>query len=125
MIALIRTGIMAVLVACLSFSAFAADPKPFHRDDLADAAIKLEAQIKADAGPVAKPIATLRRDADAAVERRDYRGATAVVGQIIAVAPQEAANWLRLARTILQVRPANDAERAALVERAATAAYVA
>ena len=41
------------------------------------------------------------------------------------VAPADAANWLRLARAVLQVRPADDRERATLLERAATAAYIA
>ena len=40
--------------------------KPFQDGDLADSAIKLEAQIKADAGAPSKPLAQLRRDADAA-----------------------------------------------------------
>jgi len=54
-------------------TAQAAD-KAFKRDDLADAAIKLEAQIKSEAGPVAKSGATLRTDADAAFRRSDFRG---------------------------------------------------
>ena len=72
MLSSLRAGVIAVLVAAFSFSAQAAD-KPFQRDDLADAAIKLEAQIKSDAGPVAKPVATLRHDADAAFQRNDFR----------------------------------------------------
>ena len=58
MIGLVRA---AILCATLSFglisaglpSAQAAD-KPFKRDDLADSAIKLEAQIKSEAGVVSK-----------------------------------------------------------------------
>ena len=49
MFVLVRAGVAAALVILLSFSAIAAD-KAFQRDDLADAAIKLEAQIKTDAG---------------------------------------------------------------------------
>ena len=33
--------------------------------------------------------------------------------------------WLRLARTISQIRPRDDKERAFLLERASTAAYIA
>src|SRR5215207_3849074 len=68
--ALFRAGALAALVTLASSSAIAAD-KPFQRDDLADAAVKLEGQIKRDAGAVAKPVAALRREADAAFDRRD------------------------------------------------------
>jgi alpha-2-macroglobulin len=124
MLALLRAGVIAVLVAVSSLSALAAD-KPFQRDDLADAAIKLEAQIKSDAGPVTKPVTALRRDADAAFQRNDFRAGMQLLGQIVAAAPDDSANWLRLARTILQIHPTDDRERRLLAERATTAAYVA
>jgi alpha-2-macroglobulin len=124
MLAFVRASLTAALVSISSFSAFSAD-KPYHRDDLADAAIRLEAQVKADAGTVAKPLAALRRDADSALARNDQKAGMQALGQIAAVAPADAANWLRLARTILQVRPADDRDRAALRDRAATAAYLA
>jgi hypothetical protein len=41
------------------------------------------------------------------------------------VAPQDSAAWLRLAKAVLQIRPGNDQERTLLLERAATAAYIA
>jgi alpha-2-macroglobulin len=121
---LLRAVLTAALVTALSVFAFAAD-KPYHRDDLADAAVRLEAQIKADAGPVVKPLATLHREADAAFAKSDQRTGMQLLGQIVAVAPGDAANWLRLARTIMQIRPADDRARTALQERAATAAYIA
>src|SRR5271163_34718 len=124
MLALVRASLTAALLILSSISAFSAD-NPYHRDDLAEAAIRLEAQIKADAGTVAKPLAALRRDADAAFARNDQKAGMQVLGQIVAVAPGDTANWLRLSRAILQVRPADDRERATLLERAAAAAYVA
>ncbi|MEW6449655.1 MAG: alpha-2-macroglobulin [Pseudomonadota bacterium] len=129
MIALSRAGVVAALVTLVSFSltsiaAVAAD-KAFKRDDLAQAAIKLEAQIKADAGQIGKPVAQLRREAEAAFQRNDFRGGMVLLSQIAAGAPNEPANWIRLARTITQVRPANDGERVTLLDRAATAAYIA
>jgi alpha-2-macroglobulin len=124
MLAFVRASLTAALVSISSISAFSAD-KPYHRDDLADAAIRLEAEVKADAGTVAKPLAALRRDADAALARNDQKAGMQVLGQIAAVTPADAANWLRLARTILQVRPADDRDRAVLRDRAATAAYIA
>ena len=48
-----------------------------------------------------------------------------LLGQVVSLTPAESANWLRLARAVMQVRVANDPERAVLLERAATAAYIA
>jgi len=64
--AFVRAAFAAALVLLLSAPTIAAD-KVFKRDDLAEAAIKLEAQIKADSGQVTKSIAELRRDVDAAL----------------------------------------------------------
>jgi uncharacterized protein YfaS (alpha-2-macroglobulin family) len=124
MFAIARLVILAALAASLTSLSLAAE-KPFQRDDLADGAIRLESQIKAEAGQVAKPLAALRREADAAFERRDSRAGMQILSQMIAVAPNESGNWLRLARAILQVRPTDERERTALLERASSAAYVA
>ena len=99
--------------------------KAFQRDDLADAAIKLEAQIKAESGQVTASAAALRRDADAAFQRNDFRSGLQILGRITVVAPEDSANWLRIAQTVLQIRPGNVRERTTLLERAATAAYIA
>ncbi len=127
MLTFVRAGIAAALVLLLPALAIqpAAAEKAFQRDDLADAAIKLEAKIKTDAGQVSKPAATLRRDADAAFARNDFRTGLQILGQIVVVAPNDSANWLRLAKSVLQIRPSNDQERLALLDRAATAAYIA
>ena len=53
MIGLVRAVVVCATLAFGLVSAQAAD-KAFKRDDLADAAIKLEAQIKSEAGPVSK-----------------------------------------------------------------------
>ena len=128
MLAFFRGGLLAAATAaCVvlcSVPATAAN-KPFANDDLANSAIELEAQIKSDAGVATKPVAQLRRDADAAFSKNDFRAGMAVLGQIVAAVPNDAKTWLRMARTIQQIRPANDSERATLLERAATAAYIA
>ncbi len=128
MIATVRAGVLAALVTLLPVAAFSAG-KAFQRDDLDDSAIKLEAQLKTDAGAIAKPAATLKREADAALEKRDARGAMRALSLLAVVAPKDAANWVRLSRTILQVRDLTaadkqESERALLIERAATAAYL-
>ncbi len=127
MFSFFRAGTMAAAAACLAvvaFSARAAD-KPFTNDDLANSAVELEAQIKSDAGVATKPVDQLRRDADAAFSKNDFRSGMTILGQIVAAVPADATTWLRLARTIQQIRPADDRERAMLLERASTAAYIA
>jgi len=119
-----RVGVVAALFTFASFLASAAD-KPFQRDDLSDSAIRLEAKIKADAGTVAKPAAALKRDADAAFQRSDGRTGLQLLGQIAAVAPDDVSNWLRLSRAILNIYAPTERERNELLDRAATAAYIA
>ena len=124
MIGLVRAATLCATLAFGLVAAQAAD-KAFRRDDLANSAIKLEAQIKSEAGPVAKSGASLRTDADAAFKRSDFRTGLQILGQIAATTPDDSANWLRLARTIFQISPANSSEQTFLLERASTAAYIA
>ena len=124
MIGLVRAATLCATLAFGLVAAQAAD-KAFRRDDLADSAIKLEAQIKSEAGPVAKSGTGLRTDADAAFRRSDFRTGLQILGQIAATTPDDSANWLRLARTIFQISPANSSEQTFLLERASTAAYIA
>src|SRR5208282_2000808 len=124
MISLIRAGLAAALFALAPLTVNAAD-KPFQNSELADSAIKLEAQIKSDAGAPTKPVAQIRHDADAAFAKNDFRAGMALLGQIVAAAPNDSTTWLRLARTVMQIRPADNNERALLLERASAAAYIA
>ncbi len=126
--AVFRAGFAAAFAAAFltvfSLSARAAD-KAFQNSDLADSAIQLEAQIKSDSGPAAKPVAQIRKDADAAFAKNDFRNGMALLGQVVAAEPNDATTWLRLARTVMQIRPANDEEKTTLLEKASTAAYIA
>ncbi|QWG11106.1 alpha-2-macroglobulin family protein [Bradyrhizobium sediminis] len=124
MIGLVRAAALCATLALGLVTAQAAD-KAFKRDDLADSAVKLEAQIKSEAGAVAKTNATLKTDADAAFKRSDFRTGLQILGQIAATTPEDSANWLKLARTIFQIRPASSSEQTFLLERASTAAYIA
>src|SRR6202165_2692300 len=124
MIGLVRAATICAALAFGLVTAQAAD-KAFKRDDLADSALKLEAQIKSEAGPIAKSGASLRTDADAAFKRSDFRTGLQILGQIAATAPDDSGNWLRLARIIFQIQPKNPSEQTFLLERASTAAYIA
>ena len=129
MFAPFRVGFIAALVtlASIALSSIPASAagKAFQRAELDEAAIKLEAEIKTDAGQAAKPLAQLRREADTAFQKNDVRNGMVLLGQIIAQTPDESATWLRLARAIQQVRVVIDRDRLALIERAGTAAYIA
>ncbi|MDE5454431.1 alpha-2-macroglobulin family protein [Bradyrhizobium sp. CSA112] len=124
MIGLVRATVICATLA-LGLTAAGAADKAFKRDELADSAVKLEAQIKSEAGPVAKSSAMLRADADAAFKRSDFRVGLQILGQIAATTPEDSANWLRLAKTIFQIRSASSSEQTFLYERASTAAYIA
>ena len=124
MIGLVRAAAVCATLLIGLVAAQAAD-KAFRRDDLADSAIKLEAQIKSEAGPVSKSAATLRSDAETAFRRNDFRTGLQILGQIAATAPEDAGNWLRLAHVIFQIKPSNPSEQTFFMERASTAAYIA
>ncbi|HXF87852.1 MAG TPA: alpha-2-macroglobulin [Xanthobacteraceae bacterium] len=123
MLAFARAGLAAALFVASALPAIA--QKAFFRQDLNDAVIKLEAEIKAEAGQVKKSPAELRREADAAFQRNDARTGMILLGQMIAAAPNDSAAWLRLSRAILQIRTNDQRERARLLDRASTAAYAA
>ena len=124
MLSFVRAVFSAALIALALVPAAGAD-KAFQRSDLDDAAIKLEAQIKHDAGTVTKSLASLRQQADAAFQKRDFRTGMLVLGQMVTAAPNDAASWLRLARTVRQIGPRDAREKALLLDRASTAAYIA
>jgi alpha-2-macroglobulin len=124
MIGLVRATVICATLA-LGLAAAGAADKAFKRDELADSAVKLEAQIKSEAGAVAKSSAMLRTDADAAFRRTDFRAGLQILGQIAATTPEDSANWLKLAKTIFQIRSASSSEQTFLYERASTAAYIA
>ncbi|MDB5485377.1 MAG: alpha-2-macroglobulin-like, partial [Tardiphaga sp.] len=124
MLGFVRAALVCSAMLASLVSVSAAD-KAFRRDDLADAAIKLEAQIKTEAGVATRPAATLRTDADAALRRNDVRSALQIMSQIVAAAPEDGSNWLRLARSIFQLRTTTSAEQFLFNERAATSAYLA
>ncbi len=128
MLTFVRAGIVAALVLLLP--ALTAQPaaaeKAFQRDDLADAAIKLEAKIKSDAGQVSKPRgdAAARRGHGLRAQRFPHRPADprADRGGGAQRQPPTGCGWpnrsCRFARATIR-------SALALLDRAATAAYIA
>jgi uncharacterized protein YfaS (alpha-2-macroglobulin family) len=124
MVSLFRVVYSAALLSLALAPALAAD-KAFQRKEFDEAAIKLEAQIRQDAGNVTKSAASLSQQADAAFEKRDFRAGMTVLGQMVTATPNDGAIWLRLARAVRQIGPRDDREKALLLDRASTAAYIA
>ncbi len=108
-------GICAAVVFAFAVLPVLAADKAFQNAGLDSAAIKLEAQIKNDAGTVTKTPAVFKREADAAFRKKDYRTGMVVLGQLVTASPQDAANWLRLARTICQIRTRDAREQRLLL----------
>src|SRR4051794_2284523 len=104
MIGFVRAIFLCATMVLGLFPALAAD-KAFKRDDLADSAIKLEAQIKNEAGPGAQTGASLRTHADAAFRRNDYRTRPSVLGPIAGATPGDAGNRGRLGKGLFQILP--------------------
>ncbi|HEX2446874.1 MAG TPA: hypothetical protein VHK26_01640, partial [Methyloceanibacter sp.] len=91
-----RAGLFAALFVFATTPSLAA-PKTFQDDALDDAAITLEADLKEEAGTIDKPLATLKQEAEAALERVDFGGAANIYVQIVTLAPDDAKAWRRLA----------------------------
>jgi uncharacterized protein YfaS (alpha-2-macroglobulin family) len=121
---IIRIALSALLAALVCGSAAAAD-KAFKRNDLNDAAIRLGAQIKSEAGQITSSLAALRTEADTALARGDGRKALEVLGKMVTLAPNDAALWLRLSRTSTQIQPRDSREQSLLLDRAMITAYIA
>ena len=122
-----RAGLLAAL-AFLAFTPLQAAEKTFQDASLDDAAIKLQADLKDEAGAVEKPVIVLKKDAEAAINSGDLEGAASLYAQIVTVAPKDSQAWRRLADLWLLIPKADDDDGSQIAERyinATTAAYIA
>jgi len=124
MSALFRAGLFAALMAFATTPSPAAE-KAYQDDALDDAAITLEADLKEESGTVTKPLAKLKQDADALIQKEDFRGAADIYVQIVSIAPSDAKAWRKLAELWLAIPPTPEDDGSARTERARTAAYIA
>ena len=122
-----RAGLIAALfvfVAAPLTPVFPAE-KTFQSADLDDAAIKLEADLKDEAGTVEKPVITLKRDADDALRSGDLDSAADIYTQIVSVAPNDVQAWRRLGDLWLKMPTSEEDDGSERFQNATTAAYVA
>ena len=119
-----RAGLVAALFvfAAAPLTPVQSAEKTFQDAALDDAAIKLEAELKEEAGTVEKPVIALKKDADAALKKGDLETAADIYVQIVTVAPNDAQAWRRLADLWLKI-PTTDEDdgQHAATERATTA----
>ena len=105
-----RAGLVAALFVFAAAPAFPVQSAEKTLQDAAldDAAIKLEAELKEEAGTVEKPVIALKKDADAALKKGDLETAADIYVQIVSVAPNDAQAWRRLADLWLKVPTTDD-----------------
>ncbi len=125
-----RTILLALGLALCLVAAQARAQKSFTNEDLASAAIRLEAQIGNDAGASAqRPLAQLRKDAQQAAARGNFKESLGFLAAIIAANPKDAAAWLAYSRAAIAAsedsRAAASGDSYALQQNGATAAYLA
>ncbi len=99
--------------------------KTFQSADLDDAAIKLEADLKDEAGTVEKPVITLKKDADDALRSGDLDSAADIYTQIVSVAPNDVQAWRRLGDLWLKMPTSDEDDGSERFQNATTAAYIA
>jgi alpha-2-macroglobulin len=119
-----RAGLFAALFVFVTTSSPAAE-KTFHDAALDDAAITLEADLKDEAGTVAKPPAKLKQEAEALAKSQDFQRAADLYVQIVTVTPHDGKAWRRLADLWLLIPATEEDDGSTRVERARTAAYIA
>ena len=119
-----RAGLFAALLVFVTTPSPAAE-KTFQDDALADAALTLEADLKDEAGTVAKPLAKLKQEAEALIKSQDLAGAANIYVQIVTIAPNDGKAWRRLADIWLLIPATEEDDGSTRVERARTAAYIA
>src|SRR4051812_5197081 len=122
-----RAGVIAALVVLLipPFIPARAAEKTFQDAALDDAAIKLKAELKDEAGTVEKPVIALKKDAEIALKEGDLDSAAAIYVEIVTVAPKHAQAWRRLADLWLKIPTSDEDDGSTRYQRATTAAYIA
>ncbi|WP_246668996.1 alpha-2-macroglobulin [Ancylobacter sp. TS-1] len=100
-------------------------PATYSRPDLVEASRRLQALLQRDRAPLAKPVAQLRKEADAALAADDARTAAEIYGKLARAAPADAGAWQRLSRALSRIKPKDDENADTFLERAQAAAFLA
>ena len=111
-------------------AAHAADPRPYAREFLASDVVRLVETLRKETAAESalakgKSAEVLRKETAGAADASDFKLAGKLAAAAVTANPKDAANWLALARLAVRADDAQAAERYALRERGATAAYAA
>jgi uncharacterized protein YfaS (alpha-2-macroglobulin family) len=122
----VRAGLFAALFVFVAapLTQVQSAEKTLQDAALDDAAIKLEADLKDEAGTVEKPVIALKKGADAALKKGDLDTAANLYVQIVSVAPNDAQAWRRLADLWLKIPTTEEDDGSTRYERATTASYI-
>ncbi len=123
-------SIVVLFLLATAGAAFAADAKPFAREDMASDAVRLTETLRADASTIGaltkdKTPEDLRKGAAAAAVAGKFGPAQKLAAAAVAAAPKDPANWLAYADVAIEADDAKANGRYELVSRGATAAYAA
>jgi uncharacterized protein YfaS (alpha-2-macroglobulin family) len=102
-----------------------ASAKTFQRAELSNTARRYERFLRRGATPPTQPLDKLRRDADAAYQRSDARGAAQLYAAVVVASPDDAASWMRLARALAAIKPTEKESAFTFTDNALGAAYIA
>ena len=122
-----RAGLVAALFVFAAAPLFPvqAAEKTFQDAALDDAAIKLQADLKDEAGTVEKPVIALKKDADAALKKGDLDTAADIYVQIVIGGAERRAGLAAARRSLAQHPNHRRGRRQHALRAATTAAYIA
>ena len=121
---------LAFVFIALGGAAWAADIKPYAREDLASDVVRLTETLRKETAQIGAKIKgksadQLRKDAAAAVADKKFKDASAFLGAAVSANPKDAGGWLALAKLGAQADDAQADGRYDMVARGQTAAYAA
>ena len=119
-----------LLLLLTSAAAFAAESRPYQRQDMASDAVRLAETLRITAAKISQTISgkspdVLRKAAAAAAAAGKFDAAEKLAAAAISAAPKDPANWLALSDVAIRADDAQADNRYDLVTNGATAAYAA
>ena len=122
--------LLILLLFVFAGGVYAADIKPYLREDLASDVVRLTETLHKETVQIGAKLKgrtpeQLRKDAAAAVSAANFKDASAWLGAAVAANPKDEAAWLALAKLGAQADDAQADGRYDMVSRAQSAAYAA
>jgi uncharacterized protein YfaS (alpha-2-macroglobulin family) len=121
---------LAVLFIAVAGTAWAADIKPYVREDIASDVVRLTETLRKETAQIGakfkgKSADQLRKDAAAAIADKRFKDASPLLGAAVSANPKDGGAWLALAKLGEQADDAQADGRYDMLSRGQTAAYAA